>query len=72
MSWRLSQIADLDRCQLYLMVFTELTNLHVKMGWKRGNPICRVISPLQNTSIQHLQESDNGQVILLDPHVHLC
>uniref|UniRef100_A0A8C0WPD4 TARBP1 domain-containing protein n=1 Tax=Castor canadensis TaxID=51338 RepID=A0A8C0WPD4_CASCN len=65
----LQSIADLDRCQLYLMVFTELTNLHVKMGWKRGNPICRVISPLQNTSIQHLQESDNGQELTLGDQV---
>lgn len=46
------------------MVLTELINLHLKVGWKRGNPIWRVISPLKNASIRHLQEMDRGQVIL--------
>lgn len=46
------------------MVLTELINLHLKVGWKRGNPIWRVISPLKNASIRHLQEMDHGQVIL--------
>lgn len=45
------------------MILTELINLHLKIGWKRGNPIWRVISPLKNASIQHLQEMDSGQVI---------
>ncbi|XP_012586707.1 PREDICTED: probable methyltransferase TARBP1 [Condylura cristata] len=57
----LNSVSDLDRCHLYLMVLTELINLHLKVGWKRGNPIWRVISPLKNASIQHLQEMDNGQ-----------
>ncbi|XP_070348540.1 probable methyltransferase TARBP1 isoform X1 [Equus asinus] len=57
----LSSVSDLDRCHLYLMVLTELINLHVKVGWKRGNPIWRVISPLKNASIRHLQEMDSGQ-----------
>ncbi|CAK7304472.1 Probable methyltransferase TARBP1 [Vulpes lagopus] len=57
----LSSVSDLDRCHLYLMVLTELINLHLKVGWKRGNPIWRVISPLKNASIQHLQELDSGQ-----------
>lgn len=46
------------------MVLTELINLHLKTGWKRGNPIWRVISPLINASIRHLQETGSGQVIL--------
>ncbi|XP_037366300.1 probable methyltransferase TARBP1 [Talpa occidentalis] len=57
----LSSVSDLDRCHLYLMVLTELINLHLKIGWKRGNPIWRVISPLKNASIQHLQEMNSGQ-----------
>ncbi|KAK2488544.1 hypothetical protein MC885_018597, partial [Smutsia gigantea] len=57
----LNSVSDLDRCHLYLMVLTELINLHLKIGWKRGNPIWRVISPLKNASIQHLQEMDSGQ-----------
>ena len=46
------------------MVLTELINLHLNVGWKRGNPIWRLISPLKNASIRHLQEMDHGQVIL--------
>nr|XP_031537327.1 probable methyltransferase TARBP1 isoform X2 [Vicugna pacos] len=57
----LNSISDLDRCRLYLMVLTELINLHLKVGWKRGNPIWRVISPLKNASMLHLQEMDSGQ-----------
>ncbi|XP_045293285.1 probable methyltransferase TARBP1 isoform X4 [Leopardus geoffroyi] len=57
----LSSVSDLDRCHLYLMVLTELINLHLKVGWKRGSPIWRVISPLKNASIRHLQEMDHGQ-----------
>ncbi|XP_068403696.1 probable methyltransferase TARBP1 [Eschrichtius robustus] len=57
----LSSVSDLDRCHLYLMVLTELINLHLKVGWKRGNPIWRVISPLKNASIRHLQEMARGQ-----------
>ncbi|XP_075851585.1 tRNA (guanosine(18)-2'-O)-methyltransferase TARBP1 isoform X1 [Microcebus murinus] len=57
----LSSISDLDRCHLYLTVLTELINLHLKVGWKRGNPIWRVISLLKNASIRHLQEMDSGQ-----------
>ncbi|TKC39262.1 hypothetical protein EI555_015098, partial [Monodon monoceros] len=57
----LSRVSDLERCHLYLMVLTELINLHLKVGWKRGNPIWRVISPLKNASIRHLQEMDRGQ-----------
>uniref|UniRef100_A0A8C6DMN6 TAR (HIV-1) RNA binding protein 1 n=1 Tax=Moschus moschiferus TaxID=68415 RepID=A0A8C6DMN6_MOSMO len=57
----LSTVSDLDRCHLYLMVLTELINLHLNVGWKRGNPIWRVISSLKNASIRHLQEVDHGQ-----------
>ncbi|KAM9613518.1 putative methyltransferase TARBP1 isoform 1-T1 [Trichechus inunguis] len=57
----LSSVSDLDRCHLYLMVLTELINVNLKIGWKRGNPIWRVISPLKNASIRHLQETSTGQ-----------
>ncbi|XP_016055329.1 PREDICTED: probable methyltransferase TARBP1 isoform X3 [Miniopterus natalensis] len=59
----LSSVSDLDRCHLYLQVFAELTDLHVKAGWKRGNPIWRVVSPLRNASIKHLQDTDSGQAL---------
>ncbi|XP_021566297.1 probable methyltransferase TARBP1 isoform X2 [Carlito syrichta] len=57
----LNSVSDLDRCHLYLMVLTELINLHLKVGWTRSNPIWRVISPLKNASIRHLQEMNGGQ-----------
>ncbi|XP_060047959.1 probable methyltransferase TARBP1 isoform X2 [Erinaceus europaeus] len=57
----LSSVSDMDRCQLYLMVLTELINLHLKVGWKRGNPVWRVLSSLKNASIRHLQEMGSGQ-----------
>ncbi|KAM5235039.1 putative methyltransferase TARBP1 [Ctenodactylus gundi] len=57
----LQSVVDLDRCHLYLTVLTELVHLHLKAGWKRGNPICRILAPLQNASIRHLQETDSEQ-----------
>ncbi|XP_012977837.1 probable methyltransferase TARBP1 isoform X3 [Mesocricetus auratus] len=57
----LQNVADLDRCQLYLKVLAELTSLQVKQGWKAGNPISRVVSPLKNACIHHLQEAEGGQ-----------
>uniref|UniRef100_A0A8C2MDH4 tRNA (guanosine(18)-2'-O)-methyltransferase TARBP1 n=2 Tax=Cricetulus griseus TaxID=10029 RepID=A0A8C2MDH4_CRIGR len=57
----LQSVADLDRCQLYLKVLAELTSLQVKQGWKAGNPISRVISPLKNACIHHLQEAEDGE-----------
>ncbi|XP_032955451.1 probable methyltransferase TARBP1 isoform X2 [Rhinolophus ferrumequinum] len=65
----LSSVSDLDRCHLYLRVLTELTQLHLKVGWKGGNPIWRVISPLKNTSIRHLQDTDSGQEPTLEKQI---
>ncbi|KAM5300648.1 putative methyltransferase TARBP1 isoform 3-T4 [Glossophaga mutica] len=57
----LSSVSDLDRGHLYLQVFTELTGLHREVGWKRGNPVWRVLSPLKTACIRHLQDMDSGQ-----------
>ncbi|XP_041506206.1 probable methyltransferase TARBP1 isoform X2 [Microtus oregoni] len=57
----LQSVADLDRCQLYLTVLAELTSLQVKLGWKAGNPITRIISPLKNACIHHLQGAEDKQ-----------
>ncbi|KAL1785122.1 putative methyltransferase TARBP1 [Sigmodon hispidus] len=57
----LQNVADLDRCQLYLKVLAELISLQVKLGWKAGNPIRQVISPLKNACIHHLQGTADGQ-----------
>ncbi|XP_008825121.1 probable methyltransferase TARBP1, partial [Nannospalax galili] len=63
-------VADLDRCQLYLQVLAELTSLQVKLGWKAGNPVSRIISPLKNSCIRHLQEAESGQELSLSRQVH--
>nr|XP_019602541.1 PREDICTED: probable methyltransferase TARBP1 isoform X2 [Rhinolophus sinicus] len=65
----LSSVSDLDRCHLYLKVLTELTQLHLKVGWKSGNPIWRVLSPLKNTSVRHLQDTDSGQEPTLEKQI---
>ncbi|XP_066238390.1 probable methyltransferase TARBP1 isoform X5 [Saccopteryx leptura] len=57
----LSSVSDLDCCHLYLQVLTELTDLHLKVGWKRGNPLWRVVSALENASVQYLQDTDRAQ-----------
>lgn len=54
-------MADLDRCQLYLTALAELVSLQVKQGWKAGNPIGRVIAPLKNACVRHLQEAEGRQ-----------
>ncbi|XP_062938788.1 probable methyltransferase TARBP1 isoform X2 [Cynocephalus volans] len=65
----LTSVADLDRCRLYLTVLTELINLHVKVGWKSSNPIWRVVAPLKNASIRHLQEMDSRQELTLGSQI---
>ncbi|XP_048193359.1 LOW QUALITY PROTEIN: probable methyltransferase TARBP1 [Perognathus longimembris pacificus] len=54
-------LADLDRCRLHLRVLTQLASLHTKAGWRRGNPVCRIIPPLRNACVRHLQETGDGQ-----------
>ncbi|XP_053523846.1 probable methyltransferase TARBP1 isoform X2 [Artibeus jamaicensis] len=57
----LSTVSDLDRGHLYLQVLTELTGLHREVGWTRGSPVWRVISPLKTACVRHLQDTDSGQ-----------
>ncbi|KAM4828745.1 putative methyltransferase TARBP1 isoform 2-T2 [Thomomys bottae] len=57
----LQSVADLERGRLYLLVFSQLASLHAKAGWKRGNPVCRLIPPLKNACIRHLQQTAEGQ-----------
>ncbi|EHA97479.1 Putative methyltransferase TARBP1 [Heterocephalus glaber] len=65
----LQKVADLDRCHLYLMLLTELTNLHLKAGWKRAYSIFRVLSPLKNASMRHLQEMESGKELSLGDQI---
>ncbi|KAM8814475.1 putative methyltransferase TARBP1 isoform 4-T4 [Rhynchonycteris naso] len=60
----LSSVSDLDCCHLYLQVLTELIDLHLKLGWKTGNPLWRMISTLENASVQYLQDTDRAQELM--------
>uniref|UniRef100_A0A8C3FDV0 TAR (HIV-1) RNA binding protein 1 n=1 Tax=Chrysemys picta bellii TaxID=8478 RepID=A0A8C3FDV0_CHRPI len=53
---------DLDRCNLYLALLSELVNLCSNAGWKKGPSIWNFISSLINASIQNLQETGNEQL----------
>ncbi|XP_043367322.1 probable methyltransferase TARBP1 isoform X5 [Dermochelys coriacea] len=57
----LNTISDLDRCNLYLTLLSDLVNLCSKAGWKKGPSIWNFISSLINASIQNLQETGNEQ-----------
>ncbi|XP_024894839.1 probable methyltransferase TARBP1 [Pteropus alecto] len=57
----LSSVSDLDRCRLYLTVFTELTRLHGEGAWEGVTGLWRILRPLRNASIRHLQDTDGGQ-----------
>uniref|UniRef100_A0A674K313 tRNA (guanosine(18)-2'-O)-methyltransferase TARBP1 n=1 Tax=Terrapene triunguis TaxID=2587831 RepID=A0A674K313_9SAUR len=57
----LNTVSDLDRCNLYLALLSELVNLCSNAGWKKGPSIWNFISSLINASIQNLQETGNEQ-----------
>ncbi|XP_067391938.1 probable methyltransferase TARBP1 isoform X2 [Emydura macquarii macquarii] len=57
----LNTVSDLDRCNLYLALLSELTHLCSKAGWKKGLPIWSFISSLITACIQNLQETGNEQ-----------
>uniref|UniRef100_A0A8C4YJI8 tRNA (guanosine(18)-2'-O)-methyltransferase TARBP1 n=1 Tax=Gopherus evgoodei TaxID=1825980 RepID=A0A8C4YJI8_9SAUR len=52
---------DLDRCNLYLALLSELVNLCSNAGWKKGPSIWNFISSLINASVKNLQETGNEQ-----------
>uniref|UniRef100_A0A674K605 tRNA (guanosine(18)-2'-O)-methyltransferase TARBP1 n=1 Tax=Terrapene triunguis TaxID=2587831 RepID=A0A674K605_9SAUR len=58
----LNTVSDLDRCNLYLALLSELVNLCSNAGWKKGPSIWNFISSLINASIQNLQETGNEQL----------
>uniref|UniRef100_A0A8C4YJT7 tRNA (guanosine(18)-2'-O)-methyltransferase TARBP1 n=1 Tax=Gopherus evgoodei TaxID=1825980 RepID=A0A8C4YJT7_9SAUR len=53
---------DLDRCNLYLALLSELVNLCSNAGWKKGPSIWNFISSLINASVKNLQETGNEQL----------
>nr|XP_032630889.1 probable methyltransferase TARBP1 [Chelonoidis abingdonii] len=57
----LNTVSDLDRCNLYLALLSELVNLCSNAGWKKGPSIWNSISSLINASVKNLQETGNEQ-----------
>uniref|UniRef100_A0A8C4YJL0 tRNA (guanosine(18)-2'-O)-methyltransferase TARBP1 n=1 Tax=Gopherus evgoodei TaxID=1825980 RepID=A0A8C4YJL0_9SAUR len=57
----LNTVSDLDRCNLYLALLSELVNLCSNAGWKKGPSIWNFISSLINASVKNLQETGNEQ-----------
>uniref|UniRef100_A0A7M4FFR7 TAR (HIV-1) RNA binding protein 1 n=1 Tax=Crocodylus porosus TaxID=8502 RepID=A0A7M4FFR7_CROPO len=55
------EVSDLDRCNLYLALVSELVNLSLNIGWKKGPSIWNFIFSLTNASIHTLQEASNEQ-----------
>uniref|UniRef100_A0A7M4FGM8 TAR (HIV-1) RNA binding protein 1 n=1 Tax=Crocodylus porosus TaxID=8502 RepID=A0A7M4FGM8_CROPO len=56
------EVSDLDRCNLYLALVSELVNLSLNIGWKKGPSIWNFIFSLTNASIHTLQEASNEQI----------
>ncbi|XP_030053983.1 tRNA (guanosine(18)-2'-O)-methyltransferase TARBP1 [Microcaecilia unicolor] len=52
----LSTVSDLDRCNLYLSVLSEMVNVCSHIGWKRGPSVQRFIFSLVNASLQNLEK----------------
>ncbi|KAM6127937.1 putative methyltransferase TARBP1 [Pterocles gutturalis] len=52
----LSTVGDLDRCDLYLALITEIVNLCLQVSWRKAPSIKNFILSLTNASIRNLQE----------------
>ncbi|XP_014379351.1 probable methyltransferase TARBP1 isoform X1 [Alligator sinensis] len=65
----LNTVSDLDRCNLYLALVSELVNLSLNIGWKKGLSIWNFISSLTNASIHSLQEASSEQEPKLEEQI---
>ncbi|XP_029449737.1 probable methyltransferase TARBP1 [Rhinatrema bivittatum] len=53
----LSTFSDLDRCNLYLSVLSEMVNVCSQVGWKGGSSVQSFISSLINSSLKNLERA---------------
>ncbi|KAJ6664680.1 hypothetical protein lerEdw1_006253 [Lerista edwardsae] len=65
----LNTIADLERCNLYLTVLSELMNFCSINSWKKGPSICNFMSSLINASLYHLQEISSEKEVKLGEQI---
>ncbi|XP_053316169.1 probable methyltransferase TARBP1 [Spea bombifrons] len=61
LSGELNTIPDLQRCDLYLAVFSEFVRLSSRLGWKRGPSIWSFAFSLMKNSLQVLQQYNGEQ-----------
>ncbi|XP_066473038.1 probable methyltransferase TARBP1 isoform X2 [Tiliqua scincoides] len=65
----LNTVSDLDRCNLYLTVLSELMNFWSINDWKKGSSICNFISSLINASLYNLQERSSEKDVELGEQI---
>ncbi|KAM4770972.1 putative methyltransferase TARBP1 [Rhinophrynus dorsalis] len=61
LSGELKTVADLDRCDLYLAVLSELVKLSLRFGWKRSPSVWKYIYYVTTASIENLQHFSDKQ-----------
>ncbi|XP_006011684.1 probable methyltransferase TARBP1 [Latimeria chalumnae] len=57
----LYSVSDLAHSNLYIAIMTELVNLHIRVGWKRGFCIYGFVSALTEASIHNLLKNKDEQ-----------
>ncbi|XP_062980444.1 probable methyltransferase TARBP1 [Elgaria multicarinata webbii] len=65
----LNTILDLQRCNLYLEVLSELMNFCSTHGWKKGPSHCSFISSLINASLCNLQDMGSEEEVKLGEQI---
>nr|XP_056709163.1 probable methyltransferase TARBP1 isoform X2 [Euleptes europaea] len=65
----LNTISDLERCNLYLAVLSELLNFCSVNGWTRGGSVCGFISSLISASLSNLQEMSSEKEVKLGEQI---
>ncbi|XP_067901541.1 probable methyltransferase TARBP1 isoform X2 [Heterodontus francisci] len=67
----LQTVLDLDRCSLYLAVMSEIVKTFSSSPPLRGSCIWNYISCLTQASIQHLQVSNDNEVLKLEQQIQM-
>uniref|UniRef100_A0A8C5MSP4 tRNA (guanosine(18)-2'-O)-methyltransferase TARBP1 n=1 Tax=Leptobrachium leishanense TaxID=445787 RepID=A0A8C5MSP4_9ANUR len=65
----LRMIPDLQRCDLYIAVFSEFGKLSLNLGWKRNRSICSFAFSMMTAAIKNLQRCNSKQDSNLDNQV---
>uniref|UniRef100_A0A670XUM4 tRNA (guanosine(18)-2'-O)-methyltransferase TARBP1 n=1 Tax=Pseudonaja textilis TaxID=8673 RepID=A0A670XUM4_PSETE len=63
------EMTQLEHCNLYLQVLSELINFYSASGWRKGPFLCTFVSSLINASLYNLQEIRDGEDIKLEEQI---